>query len=253
MKKFLKFFTPFEWFLLLTIITLTIIASSFTPNSTFAESFFTIETLSAICGVINVVLAAKGHISNFAFGTIQCALYAFCCYRESVYGNAVLYSLYFLPMQFVGYFSWRKKLKSDGSNEVVSRFMNLRLSIIAYSITLAAIVALYFILKYVNGQAAIFDAASTVFNIVAMVMMVKGFTDQWYLWILVHISSLGIWAYKALKGDAEAVSPTNLIFCAMWFVYLLNSIHGLIVWKRNAVSNEEYKSIDTSKKIVRNE
>ena len=118
---------------------------------------------------------------------------------------------------------------------------------------LAAIVALYFILKYVNGQAAIFDAASTVFNIVAMVMMVKGFTDQWYLWILVNISSLGIWAYKALNGDAEAVSPTNLIFCAMWFVYLLNSIHGLFVWKRNAVSNEEYESIDTSKKIVKNE
>jgi len=89
------------------------------------------------------------------------------------------------------------------------------------------------VLKYYNDPAPFLDSTTTFLSIVAMYLMVKTYSEQWYLWITVNVSTIIMWGMAFIReGDAS-----HLIIASMWCVYLLNSVHGLIIWKRAAKSS----------------
>ena len=72
-------------------------------------------SISSITGVICVVLVARGSMWNYLFGVITVSTYAWISYKSSIYGDAALNALYYLPMQFLGWWQWQKRIKSNSS------------------------------------------------------------------------------------------------------------------------------------------
>ena len=70
-----------------------------------------IGIISAITGVICVVLTAKGKLGCYVFGVVNCVAYAYIAYQAKYYGDVMENLLYFLPMQFIGFITWKKKYK----------------------------------------------------------------------------------------------------------------------------------------------
>ena len=64
--------------------------------------------ISSLSGMLCVVLVAKGKIGNYYFGIIQTILYAYISYTYSLYGEAMLNAIFYLPLQFVGVYLWKK-------------------------------------------------------------------------------------------------------------------------------------------------
>ena len=93
-----KLFTPYEWFLILGIITSNILYSVLSNEVDVAGS------LAGITGVLCVVLVAKGNIWNYVFGLVNVSLYAYISFKATAYGDAALNALYYVPMQFIGYY-----------------------------------------------------------------------------------------------------------------------------------------------------
>lgn len=107
-----KLFTPYEWFLILGIITSNILYSILSKEIDVAGS------LAGITGVLCVVLVAKGNIWNYVFGLVNVSLYAYISFTATAYGDATLNALYYVPMQFIGYYAWKKRgasISSDAS------------------------------------------------------------------------------------------------------------------------------------------
>ena len=77
--------------------------------SVLTGSIDIIGSAAGIAGVTCVVLVAKGSIWNYAFGLVNATLYALISYKAALYGDAALNALYYLPMQFVGWWQWRKR------------------------------------------------------------------------------------------------------------------------------------------------
>lgn len=104
--------------------------------------------------------------------------------------------------------------------------------IIILLIAVAAIVAAYWqILSHIGGQLALIDAMSTVFSVVALIMQVARYAEQWLLWIIVNVVSVIMWVLLIGK-DTSAITMV-----VMWVAYLFNSVYGYYNWKKMAAKN----------------
>jgi nicotinamide mononucleotide transporter len=139
-------------------------------------------------------------------------------------------------MQFVGIWQWRKRGAVGAKTEVKARrFTPKQWGITAASV-LAGLAAVYFILlqihlhtdpENINRSQIFFDAAVTTFNIAGQILMSLAFYEQWYLWILVNISSIFLWGGTMMSSAAS--SYTVVMFIKYCF-YLVNSVNGLRIW-----------------------
>ena len=74
-------------------------------------------------------------------------------------------------------------------------------------------------------------------SIVALVLMALAFTDQWYLWVLVNISSIVTFAAKLSAGGPESSYTVALLL--KYIFYLLNSINAIRIWLKLSKDNSE--------------
>ena len=93
----------YDWFLIAGVIVSNI------AYSVLIGTLDIVGSLAGITGVLCVVLVAKGSIWNYAFGLVNVSLYAWISYKAALYGDAGLNALYYLPMQFIGWWQWRKR------------------------------------------------------------------------------------------------------------------------------------------------
>lgn len=221
-----KVLSLYDWFLIAGVIVSNIVYSVLTGT------LDVIGSLAGITGVLCVVLVAKGSIWNYLFGLVNVSLYAYISYKASLYGDAGLNALYYLPMQFVGWWQWRRRgaavseAEADGKGvQVKARRFNWKQRTVLALSCAAAVVAMGFVLKEVGDPQPFKDSATTVLSIVAQALMALAFMEQWALWIITNVISVAMWSICVARGEAHAG-----VMVIMWVFYLLNSINGLRVW-----------------------
>ena len=65
-----------------------------------------VEIVAAIATLINVYLTAKNNIWCWPWGIVSVVLYGFVFYESHLYSSMGLQALYYLPMQFYGWWVW---------------------------------------------------------------------------------------------------------------------------------------------------
>jgi nicotinamide mononucleotide transporter len=61
-------------------------------------------------------------------------------------------------------------------------------------------------------------------SVIAMVLMVFVFVEQWILWIVVDIVSIIMWIQVMLNGG------NDIAVLIMWTAFLVNAVYGLYNW-----------------------
>ena len=211
-----KLLAPYDWFLIVGIISVNLI------YNILADEVDILGSVAGIAGVLCVVLVAKGSILNYLFGLVNVSLYAYISFEATAYGDAALNALYYLPMQFIGYFAWKRRV--DDTQVKARRLTLLQRLFVAVGCAVA-VVAVAFILKSFGAGQPFKDSATTVLSVVAQILMAMAFMEQWVLWIMTNIISVIMWVIFALEGEPHAE-----MMVIMWVFYLMNSINGLRVW-----------------------
>lgn len=187
---------------------------------------------ASLTGMLCVVLVAKGDIRNYYFGIINAALYALISYENQLYGEMLLNGAYYLPLQFVGLWSWKRSQSTEEENISMGWFSKKEL-IWWIGIIIATITISTFILRYFNGNLPVLDATTTILQAVAMIWMIQRKVEQWILWIIVDVISIILWAVLVLKGEG------NYSMLVMWSAFLVNAIYGLMNWIKLARRTEQ--------------
>lgn len=216
----------FDWFLIVGIISTNII------YSIISKEIDTIGTTASISGVICVVLVAKGNILNYFFGIINVLLYGYISFKASLYGEVLLNIGYYFPMQFIGFFLWFNRGSLENSVTIKTRYLSLKRRVFIALVAISLIAVGAVVLDYLGDHQPLKDSVTTILSIIAMYLMVKRYLEQWYLWIIVNLVSVVMWSYSLLTG-----TPHSIMMVLMWLFYLLNSINGLIVWRRLSRGN----------------
>lgn len=223
-----KVLSLYDWFLIVGVIALNIIYSLLSGNIDIVGS------VAGIAGVLCVVLVAKGSIWNYLFGLVNVSMYAYISYKAALYGDAALNALYYVPMQFIGWWQWRRRGAAVSEAEVngegvqvKARRFTWKQRAILFAGCAAGVVVVGFILKYFDDPQPFKDSTTTVLSIVAQALMALAFMEQWVLWIITNVVSVVMWCICVARGEAHAA-----VMVIMWVFYLLNSINGLRVWLR---------------------
>lgn len=186
--------------------------------------------ISSLTGVACVVCTGKGKLSAYIFGVINCILYSIISYKATLYGETMLNAIYYLPMQFYGFYIWKNNISSETLEVKKIRMTNLK-RIVVMAIILLGTFSYGLILEKMGDAIPFIDAFTTVSSIVAMYLSVKRFSEQWWIWIAVDVFSVIMWA-KAYMLGSESVATL-----LMWTVYLFNAIIMCYKWQREANLN----------------
>ncbi len=181
--------------------------------------------ISGITGILGVVLAAKGKVSTYFFATINVAIYAYLTFQNALYGEFMLNTFYYIPMNFVGFYLWSRH-KNQESGDVKGRELTKKQITILLVVVAAIVIGYWKILSRMGGQLALIDAMSTIFSVVALILQVARYAEQWLLWIIVNVVSVIMWGLLIGK-DSSAITMV-----VMWIAYLFNSVYGYYNWKK---------------------
>ena len=183
--------------------------------------------ISAVTGVACVVCTGKGKLSAYLFGLVNSALYALISWKAALYGETMLNALYYVPMQFVGFYVWSKHMDQQTGEVVKKRMKPAGFAVMCVAIA-AATVLYGFLLKYLGDAMPFVDAFTTVSSVAAMIISVGMYAEQWWIWVAVDVFSVYMWWCDFRRGS------DNMATLLMWAVYLGNAVIMLIRWEKEA-------------------
>ncbi|XZN14465.1 nicotinamide riboside transporter PnuC (plasmid) [Clostridium perfringens] len=226
MQKLINQMTKTErWGTLLFIMSLLIV--QFTTGSTV------LGLATGILGIFYVILVRMGSKWCYILGGTQMLMYIFIAWNSKFYGDVTLNTVNFV-LQFIGWHNWSKREDSNGIVEPKS------LTIGQTSIVLAAWILIWvfgtYILHMIGGNTPYLDSFATITSILAMILSINSYKQQWILWISHNLVATIMWMLAITRGELNATS-----MAIMMFAYLCNSILGYKHW------NDLYKK-EKSKK-----
>jgi nicotinamide mononucleotide transporter len=237
-----KFNRWFSLFILVGMTVVTCVVTAFKLQASPDGHFWLLmAAFGSLMGVLATVCSANGLIVTFLFGLLDVAIYGVMCWlnwRRGApgLGNAILHFVYFVPMQFVGFWQWRKR-GAKAASQVKARRLTGRQRWLLTGVFLLATVVLYAILLRFDRSAAdgflrvavLIDVIPLVCNIIGQGLMSTAYMEQWVFWMGVNVTSIILWCVT-LRSTPD--STYALVYVTKYVFYLLNSINGLRIWLR---------------------
>lgn len=188
----------------------------------FAPDSF-IGMVCGISGVICVVLTAKGKISSYLFNFIQMITYMVICWDAKLlfeFGEQVFY---FIVCIF-GVFLWKKNMKKndDGTEQVIAKKFKPWHWVATIIVTIVSTLVLgYFGDNVLGSTLSYLDAFTVALAVIAQLLMVWRYREQWAIWILIDVSSLVMFI---ILGQWSMV--------AMYVAWTINAFYGWANWTK---------------------
>lgn len=187
--------------------------------------------------VICIILISFGKISNFFWGFFAVSIYGCIALVWGYVGDMQLNLFFFLPFQFIGYSLWKFHL--DSQQEIISKSLNLKTNVVTIYFAIVLSVFFYFEIpefsRVILGAydfdgntfeqllPHVLDSLTNALSIVAHLLMLLRFREQWIFWIIINICQIAMYS-----GVAHNRLDVNLLL--MWIVALGNSGFGFYQW-----------------------
>ncbi|WP_273446113.1 nicotinamide riboside transporter PnuC [Neolewinella agarilytica] len=190
-----------------------------------------LTTSTVVSGVACVSLIAIGKRLGYLIGLVSSITYAWIAYQNGLFGEVGLNILFYLPTGVAGYFMWAKN-EANGTVNMQRLASRQRLWLVLGSVL--ATIVLGLVLRAIPGQNSPYvDAATNVLSIIATLLMMWRFAEQWWLYVALNVLTVSLWTIRYL---ADGYAADRMIF--LWLIYLINSVFGLIIWARGVEKRE---------------
>ena len=215
-NEFWNGYTKFEKIFLAAMVALQAIVYCFVPDSL-------IGMICGIAGCICVVLTAKGKISSYAFNFIQMITYMIICWDLALYLEFGEQVFYFIVCIY-GVFAWKKNMRknSDGTEQVKAKKFKLWQWFAAAAIVIFSTGLLgYFGAEVLGSTMPYLDAMTVALAVIAQLLMVWRYREQWACWILIDVISLIMF-----------IALGNWSMVAMYVAWTINAFYGWYNWTK---------------------
>lgn len=196
---------------LVTGLTVQVIAYLLQPDTPWS-------LVSGMLGICSVVLCSVGNIFTFLFGFAQIATYTYICYLNHLYGNIGINVFYFLS-QIYGIYLWRRR-GAGVTETVTTRRLPMKVwLVLLIALTAASALTGYLLDCYTDDPQPYLDAFTTVPAIVAQVLLVMAYNEQWILWFAIDIIYIVLWAQAG-----------NGCMLMQYIFWCINCVYGWLSW-----------------------
>lgn len=178
-----------------------------------------LEVLACVLALAMVGCNIREKHWGWPLAIVSSLLYFEVFARSKLYGDAAL-QIFFAVVALWGWFQWLRGVRADGSALKV-----VRLSPRGLACTVGAGLVLWpltglFLLGYTDTDVPWWDAFPTAWSLVGQFLLGRKYLENWAVWIVVNIVSVGLFAYKGLW-----------LTVALYCVFVALSIVGWRTWK----------------------
>ena len=215
-NEFWNGYTLFEKIFLFSMVALQLIVYCFVPDTP-------IGMVCGVAGVVCVVLTAKGKISSYFFNFIQMITYMIICWDVALYLEFGEQVFYFIVCIF-GVFMWNKNMKTneDGTMQVKAKKFQLWQWVAVVGVIAVSTLALgYFGDEVLGSTMPYLDAMTVALAVIAQLLMVWRYREQWACWILIDVISLIMF-----------IALGNWSMVAMYVAWTANAFYGWYNWTK---------------------
>jgi nicotinamide mononucleotide transporter len=199
------------------------------------ETFFTVfehpvsyvEFIGTVLGLISVFLAARANKFTWPTGIANAIFFLVIFYQIHLYSDMFL-QMYFCGMGVYGWFSWKYKAEHEHSAiRTLTRSERFRLAglIVAVVLLVGTLISqIHVLLPQVFDHPASFpyiDTFIAISSILATILLARRIFETWVLWILVDITSIGLYSVKGVK-----------LIAIEFVIFLALAILGITSWYR---------------------
>lgn len=187
-----------------------------------------LEIVGAIVGLIYLWLEYRASIYLWAASIVMPAIYLFVYFDAGLYADFGI-NVYYLVAALYGWAVWMyHDRKATKEQEGTKQEKGLPITHIAgkYAlpcgvVAVAAFGLIWWVLStYTDSDVAVWDAFTTALSVIGMWMLSRKYLEQWLVWIVVDVASVGLYCYKGLFFTA-----------ALYGLYAIIAIFGYIKWK----------------------
>jgi nicotinamide mononucleotide transporter len=187
-----------------------------------ASSVFDVTV--SLSGILCVGLIAVGRREGYLIGLYNSLSYSILANGNGLYGEVYLNLLFYIPTGIIGYVMWYRHTRQDNTVEMRELCWPQRFTVAA--ICIACTVGLGLLMGLNPNQNTPFiDAATNVLSVVATFLMMWRYKEQWLLYILLNIVTIGMWFLRFRAGGAAGD-----LMILMWTLFLLNALFGCWRW-----------------------
>lgn len=128
---------------------------------------------------------------------VSSLLYFALFWRSRLYGEAVL-QIFFAVVAVWGWAQWLRGRRDDGSALRVARLSARGLAFAVGACTLLWPITGLFLKRFTDTDVPWWDAFPTATSVLGQFLLGRKFIENWAVWFVVNVVSVGLFAYKGL-------------------------------------------------------
>ncbi len=221
-------FKELKWYEIIMIIIMIIIAGIAVveaivhPETSTNPLWLTIiNFISAICGIMCIFFCAKANISNFIFAVVNTFVYAIFLWYHKIYGTFALEVLFYQPVNFISWYIWAKHRDQKYVEKTKAKKLTVLQNILSAVVIIAGGIIYHGILVKLGGTVAWLDAFTLSIGIIAVILEMLRFKEQYFWWIITDIIAVAMY-----------IVHFDLVYLTKKSIYLIMAIIGIINWTK---------------------
>ncbi|MVP01927.1 nicotinamide riboside transporter PnuC [Paenibacillus lutrae] len=191
-----------------------------------------LEIAATATGLLCVWLTARENIWAWPISMINVALFFYTFWEVKLYADMTL-QIFFFILSIYGWVVW---LTRRGTADVrpTRRLRPWGILPLALFLVAASGGWGYVLERYTDASIPYVDAFIATLSIVAQILLSAKILENWIIWIVIDVLSVGMYAYKGLD-----------MIALLYLIYLGIAISGLVTWRRNYRADQAKAAKDT--------
>lgn len=181
-----------------------------------------LQIVGVVLGLLYLWLEYKANIWLWVVGLIMPIVHGTLYFRSGLYADFSM-QLYYIVAGVYGLIVWRRGAnKSERKSE-----LKITSTPLVVWVRIAAIYALLqgaiylFLIKFTDSTVPFWDSLTTALCIVAYWMLSRKYVEQWLVWLVVDVVTVGLYIYKDIPLTA-----------GLYALYSAMAVAGYIRWRK---------------------
>lgn len=182
-----------------------------------------LQIVGTLLGLLYLWLEYKANIWLWIVGAIMPMVHGVLYLNSGIYADAAM-QLYYVLAGVYGLCVWMRGTKRAERVVPIQHTPSKWIfSLVAVYVVLH--VAMYYVLsEFTDSRVPFFDSMSTALSIVAMWMLSRKLVEQWLVWLVVDMISVGLYLYKGIPITAMLYT----LYCAL-------AVAGYMRWRKQVL------------------
>lgn len=180
-----------------------------------------LQLVGIALGLLYLWLEYKADIRLWVVGLIMPCVHGALYFKAGLYADCSM-QVYYILAGLYGWLVWKNAPRKSKSEELPIRHTPLGWLPTLIGVYAVAHLALYLLLvHFTDSTVPFWDALTTALSMVAMWLLSRKVVEQWILWGVVDLITVGLYLYKGIPFTA-----------GLYALYTVLAVAGYLRWKK---------------------